>query len=37
MNGVAERKKLVSRDSIEKAVRRLMDGGDEAENIRLTC
>jgi len=35
MNGVEERKKLVSRDSIEKAVRRLMDDGDEAKNIRL--
>ncbi|KAJ1427242.1 UDP-glycosyltransferase family, conserved site [Sesbania bispinosa] len=32
--GFVERKKLVSRDSIEKAVRRLMDGGDEADEIR---
>ncbi|CAJ1941188.1 unnamed protein product [Sphenostylis stenocarpa] len=32
--GYGEREKVVSRDSIEKAVRRLMDGGDEAEEIR---
>ncbi|XP_061347938.1 UDP-glucose flavonoid 3-O-glucosyltransferase 7-like [Gastrolobium bilobum] len=32
--GFGERKKLVTRDKIEKAVRRLMDGGDEAEEIR---
>ncbi|XP_057415351.1 UDP-glucose flavonoid 3-O-glucosyltransferase 7-like [Lotus japonicus] len=29
-----ENEKLVSKDVIEKAVRRLMDGGDEAERIR---
>ncbi|AES65070.1 UDP-glucose flavonoid 3-O-glucosyltransferase 7 [Medicago truncatula] len=34
-NGVAEREKLVSRDNIEKAVRRLMENGDEAKNMRL--
>jgi len=34
-SGVAEREKLVSRDNIEKAVRRLMDGGEEAKSIRL--
>nr|UXY92006.1 UDP-glycosyltransferase UGT8 [Glycyrrhiza glabra] len=34
LTGFTEREKLVSRDSIEKAVRRLMDGGDEAERIR---
>jgi scopoletin glucosyltransferase len=34
-NGNGERKKLVGRDGIEKAMRRLMDGGDEAENMRL--
>jgi len=34
-SGVAEREKLVSRDSIEKAVRRLMDNGEEAKNMRL--
>ncbi|AES98332.1 putative UDP-glucuronosyl/UDP-glucosyltransferase [Medicago truncatula] len=33
-NGNGERKKLVSRDNIEKAMRKLMDGGDEAENMR---
>ncbi|KAK2411927.1 UDP-glucose flavonoid 3-O-glucosyltransferase [Trifolium repens] len=33
-DGVGEKKKIVSRDSIEKAVTRLMDGGDEAEEIR---
>nr|UXM20149.1 O-glycosyltransferase [Astragalus mongholicus] len=32
--GFGEREKIVSRDSIQKAVERLMDGGDEAENIR---
>ncbi|KAK7363668.1 hypothetical protein VNO77_05818 [Canavalia gladiata] len=32
--GFQNRKKLVGRDSIEKAVRRLMDGGDEAQQIR---
>jgi len=32
--GIGEREKIVGRDSIEKAVRRLMDGGDEAEKIR---
>ncbi|BAT77218.1 UDP-glucose flavonoid 3-O-glucosyltransferase [Vigna angularis] len=32
--GYGEREKLVTRDCIEKAVRRLMDGGDEAEEIR---
>ncbi|XP_057415353.1 UDP-glucose flavonoid 3-O-glucosyltransferase 7-like [Lotus japonicus] len=32
--GFGEREKVVSRESIEKAVRRLMDGGDEAEQIR---
>ncbi|KAL5053058.1 hypothetical protein RYX36_033740, partial [Vicia faba] len=35
LSGFREREKLVSRESIEKAVRRLMDGGDEAEGIRL--
>ena len=34
-NGVVGREKLVSRDNIEKAVRRLMDDGDEAKNMRL--
>ena len=32
--GYGEREKLVGRDRIEKAVRRLMDGGDEAQEIR---
>ncbi|KAK7363674.1 hypothetical protein VNO77_05824 [Canavalia gladiata] len=32
--GFGEREKLVGRDSIEKAVNRLMDGGDEALEIR---
>ncbi|XP_061339680.1 UDP-glucose flavonoid 3-O-glucosyltransferase 7-like [Gastrolobium bilobum] len=32
--GYQERKKLVGRDCIEKAVRKLMDGGDEAKEIR---
>ncbi|KAJ1405649.1 UDP-glucosyltransferase family protein [Sesbania bispinosa] len=32
--GFGERENLVRRDSIEKAVRRLMDGGDEADQIR---
>ncbi|XP_047172362.1 UDP-glucose flavonoid 3-O-glucosyltransferase 7-like [Vigna umbellata] len=32
--GYGEREKLVTRDCIEKAVRRLMDGGDEADQIR---
>ena len=32
--GFVEKKKLVGRESIERAVRRLMDGGDEAEEIR---
>ncbi|XP_004508342.1 probable UDP-glucosyl transferase 73B6 [Cicer arietinum] len=32
--GFMERKKLVGRDIIEKAVRRLMDGGIEADEIR---
>ncbi|KAK7264553.1 hypothetical protein RJT34_32162 [Clitoria ternatea] len=32
--GFEERQKLVPRDSVEKAVRRLMDGGDEAREIR---
>ncbi|XP_057419263.1 probable UDP-glucosyl transferase 73B6 [Lotus japonicus] len=32
--GFMERKTLVGRDNIEKAMRRLMDGGVEAENIR---
>ncbi|XP_027332264.1 scopoletin glucosyltransferase-like [Abrus precatorius] len=32
--GFGEREKLVSRDSIAEAVRRLMDGGDEAMEIR---
>ncbi|XP_057415352.1 UDP-glucose flavonoid 3-O-glucosyltransferase 7-like [Lotus japonicus] len=32
--GFDKREKLVSRESIEKAVRRLMDGGDEGEQIR---
>ncbi|CAJ2634462.1 unnamed protein product [Trifolium pratense] len=34
LTSFAERETLVTRDSIEKAVRRLMDGGDEAEKIR---
>jgi len=34
LTGFEEREKLLSSDSIEKAVRRLMDGGDEAEKIR---
>lgn len=34
LTGFEEREKLVSSDSIQKAVRRLMDGGDEAEKIR---
>jgi len=34
-SGVAEREKLVSRDSIEQAIRRLMDNGEEAKNMRL--
>ncbi|WVZ12610.1 hypothetical protein V8G54_017140 [Vigna mungo] len=33
-SGYGEREKLVSRDCIEKAVRKLMDGGNEAEEIR---
>ena len=32
--GFGEREKLMGRDRIEKAVRRLMDGGDEAQEIR---
>nr|UXY92008.1 UDP-glycosyltransferase UGT10 [Glycyrrhiza glabra] len=32
--GFGEREKVVCRESIEKAVRRLMGGGDEAEKIR---
>ncbi|XP_020228024.1 UDP-glucose flavonoid 3-O-glucosyltransferase 7 [Cajanus cajan] len=32
--GYGEREKLIGRDCIERAVRRLMDGGDEALNIR---
>ena len=32
--GFGEQEKLVGRDSIEKAVRKLMDGGDEAQEIR---
>ncbi|KAK2358127.1 UDP-glucose flavonoid 3-O-glucosyltransferase [Trifolium repens] len=32
--GFGEREEVVGRESIEKAVRRLMDGGDEAEEIR---
>jgi len=32
--GYGEREKLVTSDCIQKAVRRLMDGGDEAEQIR---
>jgi hypothetical protein len=31
--GFGEREEVVGRESIEKAVRRLMDGGDEAEEI----
>ena len=34
VDGIEERKKVVNKDSIEKAVRKLMDGGDEAEDIR---
>ncbi|PNX77008.1 isoflavonoid glucosyltransferase [Trifolium pratense] len=34
LNGVEEKEKVVSRDSIERAVKRLMDDGDEAEEIR---
>ncbi|KAJ1380268.1 UDP-glucose flavonoid 3-O-glucosyltransferase 7-like [Sesbania bispinosa] len=33
-SGYGERNKLVRREQIEKAVRKLMDGGDEAEEIR---
>ncbi|MED6139255.1 hypothetical protein PIB30_082069 [Stylosanthes scabra] len=33
-DGYGERKKVVGRVEIEKGVRRLMDGGDEAEGIR---
>ncbi|GAU41611.1 hypothetical protein TSUD_196810 [Trifolium subterraneum] len=32
--GFGEREEVVGRECIEKAVRRLMDGGDEAEEIR---
>ncbi|KAK7292353.1 hypothetical protein RIF29_08131 [Crotalaria pallida] len=32
--GFGERKKLICREQIEKAVRRLMDGGDEAQEIK---
>nr|KYP58163.1 Anthocyanin 3'-O-beta-glucosyltransferase [Cajanus cajan] len=32
--GYGEREKLIGRDCIERAVRRLMDGGEEALNIR---
>ncbi|KAL1334717.1 hypothetical protein HN51_063694 [Arachis hypogaea] len=32
--GFVVKKKVVGRESIEKAVRKLMDGGDEAEKIR---
>lgn len=34
LSGYGERQKLVGRDCIEKAVRRLMDDGDEAREIR---
>jgi scopoletin glucosyltransferase len=34
LHSFQEKEKLVSRDSIEKAVRRLMDDGDEAKEIR---
>lgn len=34
VDGIEEREKVINKDSIEKAVRKLMDGGDEAENIR---
>ncbi|PNY07425.1 isoflavonoid glucosyltransferase [Trifolium pratense] len=34
LGGVGEKEMVVGRDSIEKAVTRLMDGGDEAEEIR---
>ncbi|CAL5198788.1 unnamed protein product [Lathyrus oleraceus] len=37
MMGFGEREKTVSRESIEKAVRRLMDGGDQAEKIRRSA
>ncbi|CAI8610520.1 unnamed protein product [Vicia faba] len=37
MMGFGEREKIVSRESIEKAVRRLMDGGDEAQKIRRSA
>ncbi|XP_004508344.1 UDP-glucose flavonoid 3-O-glucosyltransferase 7 [Cicer arietinum] len=33
-SGYGEREKLVSGESIEKALRRLMDGGDDAQEIR---
>ncbi|KAL5163553.1 UDP-glucose flavonoid 3-O-glucosyltransferase 7 [Glycine soja] len=32
--GYGEREKLVTRDTIETAIKRLMGGGDEAQNIR---
>ncbi|CAJ2634470.1 unnamed protein product [Trifolium pratense] len=34
LSGIEEKEKVVSKDSIEKAVKRLMDGGDEGEEIR---
>jgi hypothetical protein len=34
LSSFGERETLVTRDSIEKAVRILMDGGDEAEKMR---
>nr|UXM20150.1 O-glycosyltransferase [Astragalus mongholicus] len=34
VSGYGERKIVISREKIEKAVRRVMDGGDEAEEIR---
>ncbi|KEH32253.1 UDP-glucosyltransferase, putative [Medicago truncatula] len=34
VDGIEERNKVINKDNIEKAVRKLMDGGDEAEDIR---
>lgn len=34
LSGYVEREKLVGRERIEKAIRRLMDGSDEADQIR---
>ena len=34
LDGFSGKKKVVSKDSIKQVVRRLMDGGDEVEEIR---